>query len=109
MVLSFVNGEVICLKHRTESYLTMLEPEEVLFLRSDGVDDGILHRSPRYHGKHSHLDDVYMDDLFNFFKRNKHKSSVEIRDSFISEFGEYFIPKDPRHDDATFAIIKRSD
>ena len=108
-LIVIVDEQIIKLKRPDESYPITLEPEEVLFLRSDGVDDGILHRSPRYHGKHSHLDDVYMDDLFNFFKRNKHKSSVEIRDSFISEFGEYFIPKDPRHDDATFAIIKRSD
>ncbi|MCH8004258.1 MAG: hypothetical protein IH934_06550 [Nanoarchaeota archaeon] len=127
-ILDFYENNPIPLRER--QYEPQLRNGEILFLRTDGVDEGIadsrftsslgiehggfedLGRAIRSIPDGSSVRMRYQREADELLKtvlqKNRYKSAHGIVDSIIDELGEYFIPKTEVRDDASLVIVKRA-
>ncbi len=93
---------------------TSLGKNDVLLLQSDGlmgnigsaIYEDVQEGKIKFDTRHT-VGYMYAF-LWDIFGTNSQKSPEGIRDALVSGLGKYFIPRDFRDDDVTFAVVKRS-
>lgn len=107
-----VIDETYLIKHRPPCR-TVLAPGELLLLQSDGLIGNYFYSQclkeedkPRDERCADRECSVY--ELYGLLQQHLDDSPVAIRDAFISQFGNEFLPRDRRFDDVTFVVVKRA-
>ncbi len=83
--------------HHSPAWSGILAPGEVLFLRTDGVDERLLRNIGR---------DETMAEFKEALVALQPKSAAEIRDGFLERFEKYIVPVHESDDDATLVVVK---
>lgn len=84
--------------YHTSPHESRLADGDILFLRTDGVDEGLIMAMGTVTEGKKRLEDV--------LRNNRDQSASEIMNVLLSELGTHFLPKSETDDDATLAVIK---
>lgn len=79
-------------------YTLKLQQDEILLIRTDGIDDPIDKEIGEKNRK------KLLEEILNDCKE---RPATTILNRIITELGRYFIPQDEEMDDATIVVIKR--
>ena len=78
-------------------YESKLDDGDILFLRTDGVDEGLTKAVGKNKG-HENLEEV--------LRNHRNSSALGVREAILSELGEYLLPNSKADDDVTLVVVK---
>jgi len=119
-IKSFGNISLYQLILHSPCYEDVLNKGDFLFLRTDGIDDGIDNalglkkclaltlNNKEMAVKQKEIISKRKKTICNLLITNSHETASNIVNNFVDTLGQYFIPKSSKDDDASLIVIKRT-